>query len=129
MIKYVKYNYAAHRVFDSLVLWNEGCIDWFHYQFESIHPFYDGNGRTDRIVNVLHLILKDLLDSSILYLSHYIIRNKTAYYRLLQEVRTDKNWEDWIVYILTGIEETAEDTLTLVKRINTEVDAMTAEIK
>jgi len=100
-----------------------------HYQFESIHPFYDGNGRTGRIVNVLYLILKDLLDSPILYLSRYIIRNKTAYYRLLQEVRTDNNWEDWIVYILTGIEETAEDTLDLVKRINAEVNAMTAEIK
>lgn len=100
-----------------------------HYQFESIHPFYDGNGRTGRIVNVLYLILKDLLDSPILYLSRYIIRNKTAYYRLLQSVRTDRNWEDWIVYVLTGIEETAEDTLDLVKRINIEVETMTTEIK
>lgn len=77
-----------------------------HYQFESIHPFYDGNGRTGRIVNVLYLILKDLLNSPILYLSRYIIRNKNAYYKLLQEVRTENNWEDWIVYILTGIGET-----------------------
>lgn len=100
-----------------------------HYQFESIHPFYDGNGRTGRIVNVLYLILKDLLDSPILYLSRYIIRNKTAYYQLLQEVRTDNNWPDWVVYILTGIEETAEDTLALVKRINAEVESMTADIK
>lgn len=100
-----------------------------HYQFESIHPFYDGNGRTGRIVNVLYLILKDLLDSPILYLSRYIIRNKNAYYQLLQEVRTKHNWEDWIVYILTGIEETADNTMALVKRINTEVDTMTAEIK
>lgn len=100
-----------------------------HYQFESIHPFYDGNGRTGRIVNVLYLILKDLLNSPILYLSRYIIRNKNAYYKLLQEVRTENNWEDWIVYILTGIEETAEDTLALVKRINAEVETMTAEIK
>jgi Fic family protein len=100
-----------------------------HYQFESIHPFYDGNGRTGRILNVLYLVLKDLLDSPILYLSSYIINNKTAYYTLLQEIRTKGKWEDWIVYILTGIEETAEETLDLVKDINAEVDAMTAEIR
>ncbi|MCL4517207.1 MAG: Fic family protein [Firmicutes bacterium] len=100
-----------------------------HYQFENIHPFYDGNGRTGRIVNVLYLVLKELLDSPILYLSRYLIRNKTAYYRLLQAVRTKENWEDWIVYILTGIEETAEETLQLLKRINAEVDLMTADIK
>lgn len=100
-----------------------------HYQFESIHPFYDGNGRTGRIINVLYLVLKELLESPILYLSSYIIRNKSAYYKLLQEVRSKNNWEDWIVYILTGIEETAEETLRLVKKINAEVDRMTAEIK
>lgn len=100
-----------------------------HYQFESIHPFYDGNGRTGRIINVLFLVLKELLDSPILYLSSYIIRNKSAYYRLFQEVRTHENWEEWIVYILTGIEETAEETLRLVKRINAEVEAMSTEIK
>ena len=100
-----------------------------HYQFESIHPFGDGNGRTGRIINVLYLVLKELLDSPILYLSSYIIRNKSAYYRLLQEVRTHENWEEWIVYILTGIEETAEETLRLVKRINAEVETMSTEIK
>lgn len=100
-----------------------------HYQFESIHPFYDGNGRTGRIINVLYLVLKKLLDSPILYLSSYIIKNKSAYYRLLQEIRTHENWEAWIVYILRGIEETAEETLGLVKRINTEVETMRAEIK
>lgn len=100
-----------------------------HYQFESIHPFYDGNGRTGRILNVLYLVLKDLLDSPILYLSRYIIRNKIAYYTRLQEIRTKGRWEDWIVYILTGIEETAEETLDLVKDINTEVNAMTTEIR
>jgi Fic family protein len=97
-----------------------------HYQFESIHPFYDGNGRTGRIINVLYLVLKDLLDSPILYLSKFIIRNKSAYYRLLQEVHRDDNWEDWILYILEGIEQTAEETLVLVKRINSVV-AQTAE--
>ena len=100
-----------------------------HYQFESIHPFYDGNGRTGRIINVLYLVLKELLESPILYLSSYIIRNRPAYYRLLQEVRTQGNWEEWIVYILTGIEETAEETLRLVKRINAEVEIMSTEIK
>ena len=100
-----------------------------HYQFESIHPFYDGNGRTGRIINVLYLVLKELLESPVLYLSSYIIRNRPAYYRLLQEVRTQGNWEEWIVYILTGIEETAEETLRLVKRINAEVEIMSAEIK
>lgn len=100
-----------------------------HYQFESIHPFYDGNGRTGRIINVLYLVLKKLLDSPLLYLSRYIIRNKSAYYRLLQEVRTHDNWEEWIVYILTGIEETSRETLSLVKKINAEVETMTVEIK
>lgn len=100
-----------------------------HYQFESIHPFYDGNGRTGRIINVLYLVLKELLESPLLYLSSYIIRNKSAYYRLLQEVRSSNNWEDWIVYILTGIEETSEETLKLVKKINIEIDSMTEEIK
>lgn len=100
-----------------------------HYQFECIHPFYDGNGRTGRIINVLYLVLKELLNSPILYLSSYVIRNKTAYYNLLQEVRTDGNWEDWIIFILTGIEETAEKTLCLVKTINNEVEIMSAEIK
>ncbi len=100
-----------------------------HYQFESIHPFYDGNGRTGRIINVLYLVLKNLLDSPILYLSSYIIQNKSAYYKLLQGVRTHDNWEAWIVYILTGIEETSEKTLRLVKRINSEVEAMSAEIQ
>ncbi|MHC1724362.1 MAG: Fic family protein [Aminipila sp.] len=100
-----------------------------HYQFEGIHPFYDGNGRTGRIINVLYLVLKKLLDSPILYLSGYIIRTKSDYYRLLQEVRTTDNWEDWVIYILYGIEETASDTLRIVKRINYEVEAMGSEIK
>ncbi len=100
-----------------------------HYQFESIHPFYDGNGRTGRIVNILYLVLKGLLDSPILYLSRYIIRNKSEYYRLLQEVRTGENWDDWIIYILKGIEETAKETQSLIMRINDEVASMTLEIK
>lgn len=100
-----------------------------HFQFESIHPFYDGNGRTGRIINVLYLVLKELLDSPILYLSKYIIRNKTAYYRFLQDVRTNGKWEDWILFILEGIEQTAIETLQLVKRINQGVEDIAAKIK
>ena len=88
-----------------------------HYQFESIHPFYDGNGRTGRIINVLYLILNDLLESPILYLSAYIINNKADYYRLLQEVRTKENWEGWILYSLKGIEQTANETIRQVNEI------------
>ncbi|MDD2370415.1 MAG: Fic family protein [Firmicutes bacterium] len=100
-----------------------------HYQFESIHPFYDGNGRTGRILNILYLVLMGLLDSPILYLSKYIIRNKSEYYRLFQDVRVNENFEDWIVYILKGVEETAVEALDLVKRINSEMGIITKEIK
>lgn len=90
-----------------------------HYQFESIHPFYDGNGRTGRIVNVLYLILKRLLDEPVLYLSSFIIKKKGDYYRLLQEVRTKNNWEGWILFILKGVEETANETIKQINKINT----------
>ncbi|HNI98570.1 MAG TPA: Fic family protein [Leptospiraceae bacterium] len=88
-----------------------------HHQFESIHPFYDGNGRTGRIINILYLVLKGLLDIPVLYLSRYIIRNKSNYYRLLQEVREKENWEEWILFILKGVEETSLETITLVESI------------
>jgi len=88
-----------------------------HYQFESIHPFYDGNGRTGRIINVLYLILHNLLQKPVLYLSAYIIDNKADYYRLLQEVRTKDDWEEWILYILKGIEQTAKQTINQVQAI------------
>jgi len=88
-----------------------------HYQFESIHPFYDGNGRTGRILNVLCLILKGLINNPILYLSSYIIKNKTKYYELLQNVRTLNDWENWIVFILKSIEITSIETLNLIKSI------------
>lgn len=89
-----------------------------HYQFESIHPFYDGNGRTGRIINVLYLILKGLLNEPVLYLSSYIIQSKGDYYRLLQDVRTKNNWEDWILYMLKGIEQTALSTIEQINKIN-----------
>lgn len=88
-----------------------------HYQFESIHPFYDGNGRTGRIINVLYLVIKNLLDIPILYLSRYIIKHKAGYYRLLQEVRNTNNWENWLIYMLDGIEQTAKETILLIGNI------------
>lgn len=89
-----------------------------HYQFESIHPFYDGNGRTGRIINILYLILKDLLDIPVLYLSRYIITHKTDYYRLLQEVRTEDKWEEWILYMLEAVEQTSLETIELINNIS-----------
>lgn len=89
-----------------------------HFQFESIHPFYDGNGRTGRIINILYLILKELLDLPILYLSRYIIKHKADYYRLLQEIRTDEKWEEWIFYMLDGVEQTSFETIELINNIN-----------
>jgi Fic family protein len=89
-----------------------------HHQFESIHPFYDGNGRTGRIINILYLVQKDLLHLPILYLSKYIIKHKSDYYRLLQDVRNSNTWEEWIIFMLNAVEETALETLTLVNLIN-----------
>lgn len=83
------------------------CMAISHYQFEAIHPFTDGNGRTGRIINSLFLIQEGLLTLPILYLSRYIIRNKTDYYRLLLDVKTGDFWEEWILYIVRGVEETA----------------------
>lgn len=88
-----------------------------HYQFESIHPFYDGNGRTGRIINILYLVLNKLLDIPILYLSKYIIRTKSDYYRLLQKIRTKHAWEEWIVYMLKGVENTSLNTIEIIKNI------------
>jgi Fic family protein len=78
-----------------------------HYQFEAIHPFHDGNGRTGRILNILFLIERGLLDIPILYLSRYIIANKTAYYDGLRNVTEKNDWESWVLYILKGLEEMA----------------------
>ncbi len=88
-----------------------------HFQFESIHPFYDGNGRTGRIINILYLILEELLDLPILYLSSYIIKNKSAYYKLLQDVRDTNNWEEWILFMIKGVEETSRKTIQLILSI------------
>ena len=88
-----------------------------HYQFESIHPFYDGNGRTGRILNVLYLVKERLLDFPVLYLSRFINVNKGAYYRLLQAVRDDQQYEDWIMFILEGIARTALTSCHMVDQI------------
>lgn len=88
-----------------------------HYQFESIHPFYDGNGRTGRIINILYLITQNLQNLPVLYLSRYIIQNKSDYYRLLQEIRQKENWEEWLLFIIRGIEITSKETISLIIKI------------
>jgi Fic family protein len=81
-----------------------------HYQFEAIHPFVDGNGRTGRIINILFLVEKGLLDNPILFLSHYILRTKSAYYEGLRQITEKSEWINWILYILEAIEVTALET-------------------
>ena len=88
-----------------------------HYQFEAIHPFADGNGRTGRILNILFLVEHGLLDSPILYLSRFIIQHKAAYYRLLSNVTSDQDWTPWILFILDGVEDTCTWTTDKIKSI------------
>jgi Fic family protein len=88
-----------------------------HHQFESIHPFYDGNGRTGRIVNILYLVKEKLLNLPILYLSRYINQNKANYYRLLQQTRETGEWQPWVLYILDAVEQTALQTSEMVRDI------------
>jgi Fic family protein len=88
-----------------------------HHQFESIHPFPDGNGRLGRIINVLYLVKAGLLDSPILYLSRYIIAHKNGYYSLLQSTRDTGNWEPWLLYMLDAVAETSQQTLQLIEGI------------
>ncbi|HCV01992.1 MAG TPA: addiction module protein [Pseudoalteromonas sp.] len=98
--------------FDPLV-----CMALIHHQFETIHPFYDGNGRTGRIINILYLVLYGLLDTPILYLSRYINHTKDQYYSLLQTVRDTNEWEEWILYILKAVSVTAKHTTVVVEAI------------
>ena len=88
-----------------------------HYQFEAIHPFSDGNGRTGRILNVLYLIQQELLGLPVLYLSHYIIQNKPDYYRLLKSITEDNNWEEWVLFVINGVAQTSEMTLRKINAI------------
>jgi Fic family protein len=93
-----------------------------HYQFESIHPFYDGNGRTGRILNILYLIINDLIDVPILYLSSYIIANKPEYYRLLNKTNHEGEWEDWILFMLKAVESTSRYTIIKITNIKDLLD-------
>jgi len=91
-----------------------------HFQFETIHPFYDGNGRTGRIINILFLTMNGLLNVPILYLSRFIIKNKLDYYRLLQAVRInndDATWEEWVLFMMEGVTQTATETIKLIEQI------------
>lgn len=97
-----------------------------HYQFEAIHPFIDGNGRTGRILNLLYLVQTELLSIPVLYLSRYIIQNKAEYYRRLRAVTEQADWEGWLLFMLTAVEETARWTTGQVLAIRTLLDA-TAE--
>ena len=90
-----------------------------HHQFESIHPFYDGNGRTGRIINVLYLVKQGLLDIPVLYMSRHIVRTKSEYYRLLQGVRDGDLWEDWVLYMLAAVERTAREGINTIQAIKT----------
>ncbi|MDC9714580.1 MAG: Fic family protein [Gammaproteobacteria bacterium] len=88
-----------------------------HHQFESIHLFYDGNGRVGRIINIIYLMQQGLLDMPVLYLSRYINHNKDDYYRLLQSVRNDSTWQEWVVFMLKAVAKTAENALALINAI------------
>lgn len=100
-----------------------------HYQFERIHPFYDGNGRTGRIINVLYLVLKQLLDTPILYLSRYIISHKTDYYRLFNEVSLHEDWESFVLFMLDAVIETSKMTIQTIKAISDVMKATKAQIR
>jgi len=100
-----------------------------HHQFESIHPFPDGNGRIGRILNVLYLTKCDLLEIPVLYLSRHITRNKDTYYRLLQDVRNEGAWEAWVLFILEAVAETSDATLVLVEGIRTQMRDMKTRLR
>ena len=100
-----------------------------HHQFESIHPFYDGNGRTGRILSVLYLLKLGLLESPILYMSRYINQTKDEYYRLLQFVRKTESWEEWILYMLEAVYQTSNETVIIIKKIKNLMQAFKKEIR
>ncbi|MCY4561846.1 MAG: Fic family protein [Flavobacteriaceae bacterium] len=100
-----------------------------HYQFEAIHPFSDGNGRTGRILLLLYLKLEKLLDTPAIYLSEYLIKNKAEYYKRLRMVTENNDWESWIVYMLKMVEFTAKKGIERLKIITNLMQQMTAEIK
>ncbi len=98
--------------------WDPLCkMAVIHHQFESIHPFYDGNGRTGRVINILYLVQQGLQESPVLYLSRYINQHKQDYYRLLQAVRDTEDWEAWLLFMLEGVQQTARQTTLLIGEI------------
>lgn len=100
-----------------------------HYQFEAIHPFDDGNGRTGRIINILYLVLEELLTLPVLYLSSYIINHKGDYYKLLRKVTEEGNWESWIIFMLKAVEKTAKETTVKIEAINKLLEKTIEEAK
>lgn len=100
-----------------------------HHQFESIHPFYDGNGRTGRIINILYLVKQGLLKIPVLYLSRYINQNKSDYYRLLQATRDTQDWQPWLIFMLEGVEQTAKQTVALIEGIKTIMQAFKQKMR
>lgn len=100
-----------------------------HYQFEAIHPFSDGNGRTGRVINILYLVQEKLLDKPILYLSKYFLDNPAGYYNGLQNITTNDEWEQWILYILKAVEETSLRTIQIIEAVRNEMDFYKQEIK
>ena len=120
-----KYINSNEELYDSLIK-----MAIIHYQFETIHPFYDGNGRIGRLINILYLVMTKKLDLPILYLSKYIIRNKNEYYELLHKCNKDiHNIEDFIFYMLKGIEETSEFTINFIKKINESIESTCTKLK
>jgi len=118
-----RFIYSDHGL-DPLVL-----LALLHYQFEAIHPFYDGNGRTGRILNILLLVQEGLLRLSVLYLSGYIVNNKADYYRLLRAVTTEGAWEEWIIFLVKGIEESARTASTLIEKLWRLQDRTASELR
>jgi len=100
-----------------------------HYQFEAIHPFHDGNGRTGRVINILYLIDVGLLSLPILYLSRYIVQNKQGYYRKLTAVTSHENWEEWVLYMLKAVESTAQWTTNKIAAVRELIEDTTSYIK
>jgi len=100
-----------------------------HHQFESIHPFYDGNGRTGRILNILYLVAQNLLELPVLYLSRYITRNKEPYYQELQNARKTGQWEPWLLYMLDSVSSTAQHTTRLIADIKARMERYKQRIR
>lgn len=100
-----------------------------HYQFEAIHPFADGNGRTGRILNTIYLVQQNMLSQPVLYLSSYIVQYKTEYYQLLRGITEKNNWHNWIMYVLTAIAETSKLTTSRIRKIISLKEEMESSIK